>query len=289
MNTGIVQYDLDDFDTYSDIVKNYITTLNDALVAIDDDVDGSDSIWSGEAHESFKNSYKPISDNCVNLIGSLDILKDNLKTIKEMYSVHEDNTAKISQKEDENMGNEQITFNHPEVESMYNRINTQWGIISSVLDDLDKNTNVIPESWKSLAADNFRDSYDGLIKKNVESLKSSFDSFVTKLKVVYKSYGYMEQGIAALGNPEASEDDKKLGNIVNNFGGLYNNNIRISDEEDGSIYIEYTVVANDTLGNIGTKMGVDWKILQEQNNITNANLINIGQVIRYKIKDGGVV
>lgn len=96
MNTGIVQYDLDDFDTYSDIVKNYITTLNDALVAIDDDVDGSDSIWSGEAHESFKNSYKPISDNCVNLIGSLDILKDNLKTIKEMYSVHEDNTAKIS-------------------------------------------------------------------------------------------------------------------------------------------------------------------------------------------------
>lgn len=189
------------------------------------------------------------------------------------------------------MANEQqITFNSEKVNTMRTNINTAWSGengISTVLTTLYNNIDkVVPASWESSAATNFKASYDASIAQFAKSLASSLESFVSKLDVVYNSCAEMDNIYTKKENGTATESEENMYNIIENFGGKYNNNILIKTAEDGTKYIEYTVVANDTLGSIGTNMGVDWKVLQEQNHISNANEISIGQVITYKISDG---
>lgn len=92
---SIVKYNLYDFITCSDNVKICIDNLQSSLSSINTEVEGSDNIWDGEAHASFKDAYGPISTNCNDLIQKLEILKENLMTINALYSAHESNT-KIS-------------------------------------------------------------------------------------------------------------------------------------------------------------------------------------------------
>lgn len=69
-------------------------------------------------------------------------------------------------------------------------------MMNSLLDQIDSNKKIIPDSWQCSAAEQYRNIADTEIASKVQSIKDSLNSLLTELVYVYNSYSGTENDIA---------------------------------------------------------------------------------------------
>lgn len=69
-------------------------------------------------------------------------------------------------------------------------------MMNRLLDQIDSDKKIIPDSWQCSAAAQYRDIANTEIASKVQSIKDSLNSLLTELVYVYNSYSGTEKNIA---------------------------------------------------------------------------------------------
>ncbi len=211
--------------------------------------------------DAIKNGAKNINEQVKNLALKLNIIRKNnnetaekaldeiTKKIKETLSLAGNTADKIIENIKKSYEQEKVLSTKEELNEDIN------SLISDAIKNGAKNIN---EQVQNLAL-----KLNIIRENNNETAEKTLNQLIIKIKDAFYNAGYYEPNL--------------INNIISLINDKYNMIKTLSSKDN---YTEYTIASGDTLSKIATKYGISLDKLIKLNNISDPNIINVGQVLK---------